>query len=526
MFTYDLYYPYYKLRDYERDLALLEVQSLFPEIASKKIFKDKIQISLNKKIESDKLNRLTFFAEYKINDVTLAKNNYTDQTIIEHLSRVSDEKISTLNDNTFKRNGSREIRYLTHSFHEYKGRFYPQLAKSLLNQSNIDSSSIVLDPFCGSGTTLLESHLLGYNAVGIDLNPLAVLQSKAKIRSLYISDKELENLLNHFTLSDEIDVNKYRIDLDKFKLLDLDYIKNWFPESTITKILFLLSNINEFSNEDSRLFLSTILSNMLREYSFQDPTQLRIRRRKNDPPLNLFESFSSKLKFHIAILQRFKKLERFNTGSEITFHLGDIRSMTKELNFNQNSVDVIITSPPYATALPYIDTDRLSLFVFGYTTKNSFRQLEKTMIGNREISNKERELLEEHLRNNFNSSILPMEIINLIKEIYILNRDSAVGFRRKNMAALLFKYFQDMYMALLQMYEVLKPDRYCFMVVGNNRTTAGSKSIFIPTIRFISLIAEKIGFTFLKELPLTVQKSYMIHSKNSINTESILYLKK
>ena len=69
--------------------------------------------------------------------------------------------------------------FLTHNIHRYSGKFIPQIAAraiSLLTQPG----DLVVDPYCGSGTTLLESALLGRRAVGVDLNPLAVLITRVK----------------------------------------------------------------------------------------------------------------------------------------------------------------------------------------------------------------------------------------------------------------------------------------------------------------------------------------------------------
>ena len=67
----------------------------------------------------------------------------------------------------------KEPKYATHGIHSYKGKFYPQLAKALLNISAVAEGSTILDPFCGSGTTLLESHLNGLRSYGCDMHPLA-----------------------------------------------------------------------------------------------------------------------------------------------------------------------------------------------------------------------------------------------------------------------------------------------------------------------------------------------------------------
>ena len=74
----------------------------------------------------------------------------------------------------------RVLRYGPHGGHEYRGRFFPQLVRSLLNVAHIAPGDIVLDPMCGSGTTPLEACMLGCETFGVDMNPLSVLISRTK----------------------------------------------------------------------------------------------------------------------------------------------------------------------------------------------------------------------------------------------------------------------------------------------------------------------------------------------------------
>jgi site-specific DNA-methyltransferase (cytosine-N4-specific) len=526
MYSYDIYFSKYKLREYEKELAILGFVNSFPEIKNIQILSDKISFTHSHFISHNKLKKLTFFSESKINNDRIPEQRIiTEQVLLESLNNLSTEVIESSYKSQIKANTAREIRYLTHSLHEYKGRFYPQLAKSFLNYASVQSGEIVLDPFCGSGTTLIESLLYGVHAVGIDINPIAYLLAKSKIRSLYIKKNELsliENTFLHF--EDNFDTNKLIYDYNLN--LDIDYLLRWFPESNLKKILFIIEKIENQKNLDSQLLLEITLSNLLREYSLQDPSQLRIRRRKDIPPNNLFEKFKMNLFTHIQMLRKFNTLNIHNLESNIDVHLGDVRNLINDAHLSEISIDCAITSPPYATALPYVDTDRLSLFAFGYSTRKNFRPLEKSLIGNREITKKEKESLESELEKNFSNPKLPKEIIILLKKIYLLNKNSDVGFRRKNTAALLFKYFIDMDISMKQVYKVLKPDKYYFMVIGNNRTIAGNEKINIPTVDFLGMIAQNNGFELRRKIDMSVQQSYMIHSKNSINSESILVLKK
>ena len=78
-----------------------------------------------------------------------------------------------------------------------------------------------------------------------------------------------------------------------------------------------------------------------------------------------------------------------------------------------------------------------------------------------------------------NDAQLPKEICNLILKIYKLNSNSDVGFRKKNTAGLLYKYFSDMKQIMNEVYEILKPGCKFLLIIGNNYTIAGNKKIII-----------------------------------------------
>jgi tRNA G10 N-methylase Trm11 len=522
MFKYQIDFSKYKLRDYEKALAIKEFENQFPLIAEKSITTKGISFTSNEILDERKLQKLTFYSEFHFQNAEYGKSNIlTDQAVIENYHSFEPNLFEDI-----RPSKSREIRYLTHSFHEYKGRFYPQLAKAFMNYAGIKKGDTVLDPFCGSGTTLVESLLYGVNAIGVDINPIAYLLAKAKVKSFQLNQDDLKLIKKAFeNLTEESDWQKVNIE-DYKNSLDTDYLQIWFPSNNLKKVILIQEIIQMLPNETSQLFSKVVLSNLLREFSFQDPTQLRIRRRAEKPNENLIDIFKKNLDAQILKLESFQNLNRFILNSNVDNYLGDIRTLMKSANLRKNSIDVVITSPPYATALPYVDTDRLSLFVFGYTDKNSFRKLEKTLIGNREITKSKREQLDKELEENFNESVLPQEIISLLKRIYFLNKNSNVGFRRKNTAALLYKYFLDMHIGIKQVSQVLKKNKFAFFVVGNNRTTAGNEQINIPTDDFIGLIAQQNNFNLVEKISMTVQQSYMIHSKNSINTESILVLQR
>jgi hypothetical protein len=207
---------------------------------------------------------------------------------------------------------------------------------------------------------------------------------------------------------------------------------------------------------------------------------------------------------------------------------GDVRNLSdlESPYLRTQNIDSIITSPPYATALPYLDTNRLSLAFLRLANKQRRRQLDSEMIGNREIGLKTRTELEQEFLGDYEHNPLPPEVKECIKKVYELNVHSEVGFRRKNMAALLYKYFMDMYHSMIKMRQVLKPGASIAIIIGNNLTKAGGEEVVIQTDRFLRLIGQSIGMRFMEEIPISVTTEDLAHVKHAIRENKIILLTK
>ena len=83
------------------------------------------------------------------------------------------------------------LRYATHGLHEYRGKFFPQLVRALMNIARLPENAVVLDPMCGSGTTLVEARLSGRKGYGLDMNPLSVFITDVKCRALTLKPAAL-----------------------------------------------------------------------------------------------------------------------------------------------------------------------------------------------------------------------------------------------------------------------------------------------------------------------------------------------
>jgi site-specific DNA-methyltransferase (cytosine-N4-specific) len=118
--------------------------------------------------------------------------------------------------------------------------------------------------------------------------------------------------------------------------------------------------------------------------------------------------------------------------------------------------------------------------------------------------------------------ILPSDVRALINSIETLNEGTGAGFRRKNLPALLSKYFFDMREVLEGIQKLLKPGGVAFVVVGNNHTIAGGQRVDICTAKLLSQIAETLNFEIAPSLPMEMLVSRDIFKNNAMESEEIL----
>ena len=544
--TYTFIWPSYRLKNFERDLGVLEVQSLFANRVSSR--RGCLVTRSPKTVTRETLRNLTSFRKIL---VSLENGDSVevlpDQMLLERAAplvrmaktnRDIDKLFTEINKISLKK---REKQYLMHELHPYKGRYYPQLIKPLLN-ATAKQGDVILDPFCGCGTTLLECYLSRMSSIGVDLNPIAFFISKVRMKCIKMKNEQLrrtvERLLkrcrrdvtifrnrrDHRTLDQFTQINALQIDRIKKEVPHIPNIHKWFSEGVIEELMVIVDNIMQIEDEDERDFCALALSSIVKRVSNWDPEQVRQRLLKK-PRENVlvFEIFERQLKKFYLIIYAYSKIRsKLHIEPECfsEVHLHDSR----HLEFiEDDSVDAVVTSPPYATALSYIDTDRLPMVVLGLMEYRSKEKLKKIMIGERDITPKDRDRLEDEFLNQYDSLLLPRMAKETIRKILEANRQESVGFRRKNKASTLYRYFKGMRECLLEMKRVLKEGGYCSIIIGSNRTKAGGTEVVrIQTHDILAEMAKSIGFKHVKTIPMAPTSPYMIHVNNRINDEYVL----
>lgn len=234
--------------------------------------------------------------------------------------------------------------YMTHSLHPYPAKFPPQLPNAILEKFG-KKGQVVLDPFCGSGTTLVEARLLGFNAIGVDVNGLSSLLSKVK--STPLSDDEITSI-DDFIKQIEAEELTWSKQRPTIKVKQIEGLGHWFQYNVAEEITHILNFINSLHNDNVRDFLRIVLSSIIVKVSNQESDTRFAAKNKNIEDGFVFKLFVNRAKEYLIRIAEFSACANKNVS--LTLLNADSRNLTM---LEDNSVDIIITSPPYANTYDY-----------------------------------------------------------------------------------------------------------------------------------------------------------------------------
>lgn len=243
--------------------------------------------------------------------------------------------------------------YLTHAIHPYPAKYIPQIPKALIREL-VSIGDIVLDPFCGSGTTLVEAQRLECNAIGIDANPLACLISRAK--TTLLNENEVELLRN---LAEEISICARQTCLGMLPLFPnilpfrqnsssgkFEGVEEWFDAPVIDELNFIKAKCLALETQNARQLALVAFSAIIVTVSRQDSDTRYVRRQKNVKPGDPLQLFSR------TLLQAVQRVVEY--GQEVD---NRFTSTVYEANILEppkiGPVDLVVCSPPYPNAYSY-----------------------------------------------------------------------------------------------------------------------------------------------------------------------------
>ncbi len=273
--------------------------------------------------------------------------------------------------------------YATHGLFPYRGKFHPQLIKGLINILNIQKGETILDPMAGSGTTNVEAALMGINSKAIDVSPFCQFMIKTKYEALTIDLKLLE-----------------QTKIENKKLFD------FFKQGDVLKRITKIGN-------DTKIKIYNLAF-----LAFLDALGYSKRVVKS----NHEQLFDKVLPRYIETVKSFLSNKYYDQNK-----IGNLNVLSDSdalnIKLDNNSVDCVITSPPYSFAIDYVENDKDQLEFLGYDTT--------------ELKNR------------------------------------LIGLKGKTKNQKLENYFADMDSFCLQVSKVLKKGKYFVLIIGSNTNQTG-----------------------------------------------------
>lgn len=369
--------------------------------------------------------------------------------------------------------GNGEVAFATHGLHKFPAKFIPQLPRWALEYVAPPRPATILDPFCGSGTTQLEAALAGHSGIGVDINPLAVMISKAKGAHLaggweHLLDRVLRSARGRTPHIEE------RLKRDP-QSLDLhptwDY---WFSGESMARLLGLRLAIGDHIDDvETRNYLLVCLSAITKACSHLSENQLKVRYDADKSPAEPISRFSEYV-LKMAPQQVETAADIDAAGGRVDAFQGSAANLSVE----SSTVDLVVTSPPYINAVDYTMAHRYSFFILGLLDPEAFKSHRRDYIGMTERAVVATDIAEKprasspHIREPLDS---------------VWTADSPVAHNR---AFVVWQYFEGIRSSLLEIQRVLKTRGTAVLIVGTQNRIAGR---VIETAKVVESLAHEVG---------------------------------
>ncbi len=351
----------------------------------------------------------------------------------------------------------------THCFHTYPAMMIPQIARKLLKEYGTKNGWL-LDPYCGTGTSLVEASLFGMHSVGCDINPLVRLIATAKSTPICLPtlDETLNRLNDHLF---QIEFQEGKIpDAPIPDILNLAY---WFSEEAIRCLAYLRDWINKIEDEAVRNFIFVAFSETVREVSYTRNGEFKLYRMPAEKlegfKPDVFGIFSKKLSRNrhglAAFLEKRKSVE---------VSVSDANTVQGEFPMPRplGGYDIVITSPPYGDSHTTVAYGQFSRLAAEWIGLPNARKIDKLAMGG------------QHSKEALTNAVIAPAIdkIRLVDEK-----------RAEEVSA----FYIDLGSSINSIAQVLSQRATICYVVGNRQV----KGVMLPTDEFVVDAFRQHGFT-------------------------------
>jgi len=225
----------------------------------------------------------------------------------------------------------------THAIHPYPAKFIPQIPHALIASLHPKDDTAVLDPFCGSGTTLVEAAVAGVPAVGVDLHPLACLISKVKVTQLK------RNLVS---AAEQAVAWSRAHSVDPPSIPALDH---WFKKEVQSSLSALVAAIDKERDADARDALRVALSSIV----------VRVSNQESDTRYAAVEKDVTSADVLLHFIRAARKIDQaLSTTWPSLFRPPQVRVVNRDVLLVRpeeigRRISLVVTSPPYPNAYEY-----------------------------------------------------------------------------------------------------------------------------------------------------------------------------
>ena len=370
----------------------------------------------------------------------------------------------------------------THGFHRYPAKFLPNVVQKIIEEHSPTNCRIIADLFAGCGTTLVEAKAHGITSIGTDINPVARLI--AKVKTTPIAPEALQLAYDKLTAC----FDEY-IDADYANIQKHERLDHWFFPSEKAKIAFLFDtvsclNVDEAIKEFFYVCISHILKNCSRW--LQSSTKPQI-----DPGKIIPDPFVEFKRHCQKMIKNNKEYYSFlNNNGYLDTPCNILLRDARQTTIDTESVDMIITSPPYVTSYEYADIHQLTGYWMDFIP--DMHEFRKQFIGTSYSGNKSFEV---------SGSEQAQEIVNALAE------------KSKHIARDVAQYFNDMQEVANEMARILVSNGHACIVIGNTKI----KDVQIKSAEVFCELLENAGLTKEKVIKRSIPHKLMptLRDKNT-----------
>ena len=265
------------------------------------------------------------------------------------------------------------------NLHRYPASMIPQIGIDILKELNI-SSGKMLDPYCGSGSSFVCGLECGIKEMtGFDINPLAVLISKAKFTKLDIKEIDFayQELRNNI-----FEIIKYEKRIKKIKLPEITNMDYWFSGPVIMNLSIIKHCIYKLENKDIQTLFLVPFSETVRECSYTRNSEFKLFRMKPEEIINFNpDAISYYFKKLNDVIQNYKLFYLPKINKDITVNI-----QSEQFKNESEKYDVVLTSPPYGDSRTTVAYGQFSTLSNEWLGINTARKIDSMLMGGKRVN--------------------------------------------------------------------------------------------------------------------------------------------